>query len=163
MGLEFPCRDNNAEHSVEPKTDEAGGSIDDNFASISFTVVNGVCEWDWGSWALDRLCLRWLFTRWPAARADINDNSPANTVAHTIWASCLAFSPGVSELLPLHPSICKHADWALNIVPPPTVPTSIQGIVQVIYKSPLPLISISVEHILLQTFWAASYWNKSWK
>ena len=33
--------------------------------------------------AVDRLCLRWLRTRWPAARADIRLSSPASTVAHT--------------------------------------------------------------------------------
>ena len=43
----------------------------------------------------DRLCLRWLRTRWPSASADMSDSSPASTVAATIRASCFEFSPGV--------------------------------------------------------------------
>ena len=34
--------------------------------------------------ALDRLCLKWLFTKWPSVKADIRDNSPARTVAAII-------------------------------------------------------------------------------
>lgn len=45
------------------------------------------------------------------------------------------------------------------MVPPPTVPISIDGMVQLIYKSSLvgPLASIKVIQFELPTFWAASW------
>jgi len=56
----------------------------------------------------DLLCVRWLLTRCPAARAERSESSPAKTVAHTILASCVAFSPGFSWWGPCTPSICKQ-------------------------------------------------------
>lgn len=55
------------------------------------------------------LCVMWLLTRWPAARADMSDSSPASTVAHTTLASCLAFSPGQTWLAPCTPNIWTYA------------------------------------------------------
>lgn len=43
---------------------------------------------------VERLCFICERTKWPAANADNNDNSPANTVAQTICANSLVFSPG---------------------------------------------------------------------
>lgn len=82
-----------------------------------------------------RLWIRWLWTRWPAASAEHSDSSPAITVAQMIRASCCAFAPGVSAFAPCTPRIFRHADCAGNDVPPPTVPTSMQGIVTDMYKS----------------------------
>lgn len=59
------------------------------------------------------LYLRWLLTRWPAARAPIRDSSPANTVPHTTRASCLALCPGFSGFGPWIPSIWK-ANLTIN-------------------------------------------------
>lgn len=39
---------------------------------------------------------KWLLIRWPAARADINDSSPASTAAHTTFANWSAWAPGRS-------------------------------------------------------------------
>jgi len=47
------------------------------------------------------LCCKWLFTRWPAASADISDSSPASTVPHTMRANLFAFSPGHSLFAPV--------------------------------------------------------------
>ena len=52
------------------------------------------------------LCVRWLLTRCPAARAERRDSSPASTVPHTILASWVAFSPGLLWWAPCTPSIC---------------------------------------------------------
>lgn len=46
------------------------------------------------------LCCKWLFTRWPAASADMSESSPASTVPHTMRANLLAFSPGHSLFAP---------------------------------------------------------------
>lgn len=56
------------------------------------------------------LCVMWLLTRWPAARAAISESSPASTVAHTTLASCRALSPGHSWLAPCTPSICTYTN-----------------------------------------------------
>lgn len=58
----------------------------------------------------DLLCRRWLFTRWPAARADMRDSSPARTVPHTTRASWTAFPPGLSPWGPCTPSIWARRD-----------------------------------------------------
>lgn len=53
---------------------------------------------------------------------------------------------------------CRHACWGSRLVPPPTVPISIDGMVQLIYKSSFvgPLASIKVIQFELPTFCAAS-------
>lgn len=65
----------------------------------------------------------WLLTSWPAARADIKDNSPARTEPATMVANSLEFDPGESLLAPFTPSRFRHADCDASWVPPPTVPT----------------------------------------
>uniref|UniRef100_A0A1A9ZMB7 Uncharacterized protein n=1 Tax=Glossina pallidipes TaxID=7398 RepID=A0A1A9ZMB7_GLOPL len=92
-------------------------------------------------------------------KAAIRLNSPAITVAHTICASFLALSPGLFRLLPRTPSKSRQAPCAGKQVPPPTVPTSSDGIVQVMYKSSLlsPRHAIRVEQLLDVTFWAGSW------
>lgn len=76
-----------------------------------------------GAGLLARLYCMWLLTRWPAARADISDSSPASTAPATIMAKHWAFCPGDSVLGPFTPRRSKHADCAAKCVPPPTVPT----------------------------------------
>ena len=46
------------------------------------------------------LCLMWLLTRWPAAKADMRESSPASTAAHTIRARLVALVPGSSLCAP---------------------------------------------------------------
>ena len=54
---------------------------------------------------------------------------------------------------------CRQADWAGRKVPPPTVPTSMEGMVQETLKSApsWPQGSIRVRQLELPTFWAGSY------
>lgn len=52
------------------------------------------------------LCLMWLLTRWPAAKADMRDSSPASTAPHTIRARLVAFVPGSSWWAP-----CTRSSW----------------------------------------------------
>ena len=54
------------------------------------------------------LCFIWLFTRCPAANADINESSPASTVAQMTLAKIDALWPGMSAHDPRTPSICKR-------------------------------------------------------
>lgn len=50
--------------------------------------------------AEERLCLKWLLTKCPAASADIRDNSPAKTVPQTMRAKLHAFWPGLVSCEP---------------------------------------------------------------
>lgn len=70
---------------------------------------------------------------------------------------------GVWTLCLIHHT-CKQACWGSRLVPPPTVPISIDGMVQLIYKSSFvgPLASIKVIQFELPTFCAAS-WKKEKK
>lgn len=82
--------------------------------SFSFTVVSDECLDDSEyKFSLERLWVRWLFTKCPAASAESSDSSPAITVAQTIRASWLAFSPGVSGFGPYTPSIWT-IKWHIN-------------------------------------------------
>lgn len=72
---------------------------------------------------VDLLYFMWLFTSWPAARADMRESSPARTEPAIMVARRLAFAPGVSKLAPLTPSRSKQADCEASWVPPPIVPT----------------------------------------
>lgn len=114
-----------------------------------------------GRLAEDRLCFRWDLTRWPALRADMRESSPASTVPQMIRARVLAFSPGFSRCGPWTPNILRQAAWAGRIVPPPTVPTSREGIVQEMKRSfpSSPHGSMRVMQLLLPTFCAGS-WQK---
>ena len=51
----------------------------------------------------DRLCFMCDRTKWPAARADSNDSSAANTVPQTTWASSEEFDPGAVVEQPFKP------------------------------------------------------------
>mmetsp|Transcript_1520 Transcript_1520/g.3959 ORF Transcript_1520/g.3959 Transcript_1520/m.3959 type:complete len:221 (-) Transcript_1520:1623-2285(-) len=90
-----------------------------------------------------------------AASADSKLNSPAMVAAATTVASFLALAPGVTPP-PLHPIASRQAACAGNDVPPPTVPTSMLGIVQHIHKSPLTSSSIRVMQLDDSTFCAGS-------
>lgn len=79
-----------------------------------------------GAWLL--LCAICALTRWPAASAPQRLSSPARTLAATILASRRAFSPGWVGWAPLTPSRSRQALCGSRTVPPPMVPTSIEGI-----------------------------------
>ena len=81
--------------------------------------------------------------RWPAARALMRESSPAMTAAAMIRASWRAFSPGVVWWAPRMPSMSRTACWGARTVPPPTVPTSMEGIVTVTRRS-CPLFVLEV-------------------
>jgi hypothetical protein len=83
-----------------------------------------------------RLWAMWLLTRCPAANALHNDNSPANTAAATILASLRALSPGFVGCEPRTPRRSSIAACGSRIVPPPNVPTSIDGIETLICSDP---------------------------
>lgn len=86
-----------------------------------------------------RLCAMCALTRWPAARAEHRLSSPASTAAATIRASWRALSPGLVGWEPRTPSSSSIADCASRIVPPPMVPTSMDGIETEICRFPLTL------------------------
>lgn len=92
----------------------------------------------------DLLCAMCAWTRCPAASALHSDNSPANTVAATIRERRRAFSPGVMGWAPRTPSMSSMADWGSRIVPPPRVPTSIEGIETEICREPRRLCHVSL-------------------
>mmetsp|Transcript_1132 Transcript_1132/g.2546 ORF Transcript_1132/g.2546 Transcript_1132/m.2546 type:complete len:221 (+) Transcript_1132:424-1086(+) len=94
-------------------------------------------------------------TRVLAARAASKLSSPAIVAAATTVASFLALAPGV-DAPPLQPMASRHDAWAGREVPPPTVPTSMLGIVQHIHRSPLSCSSISVIQLEDSTFCAGS-------
>ena len=115
------------------------------------------------------LCSMWDLTKCPSAKADRIESSPARTAPQVIMASSLAFLPGSSgqeslihgseeqeSLIPgsseaLIPSISRAADWAGRTVPPPTVPTSIEGMVHEMCKLG-PSALVKVMQLELQTF-----------
>ena len=51
----------------------------------------------------ERLCFMCDRTKWPAANADSNDSSAANTVPQTTWASSEELAPGVEVEQPFSP------------------------------------------------------------
>mmetsp|Transcript_35788 Transcript_35788/g.83528 ORF Transcript_35788/g.83528 Transcript_35788/m.83528 type:complete len:308 (+) Transcript_35788:566-1489(+) len=102
-----------------------------------------------------RLCCRCALSRWPAESADMSESSPAMTVAATTVASSRELAPGLSREAPATPSIPRHALCGARMVPPPTVPTSIDGIVHEMWRSS-PAAEMSVMHCDDSTFCAAS-------
>lgn len=58
---------------------------------------------------------------------------------------------------------CRQADCGGSTVPPPTVPISMDGIVQLMNRSSFvsPVTSISVMQLELEIFWAGSYMRYS--
>lgn len=86
-----------------------------------------------------RLCAIWLLTKWPAARALQRDNSPARTAAATIRASLRALSPGLVGCEPRTPRRSSIAACGSRIVPPPRVPTSMEGMETEIWRLPRKL------------------------
>lgn len=90
-----------------------------------------------------RLWAMWALTRWPAQRALLSDSSPASTPAPMMRASWRALSPGVSWWAPRTPSRSSMALWGSRIVPPPMVPTSIEGMETEIWRLPFMLRRVS--------------------
>lgn len=90
-----------------------------------------------GTWL--RLCAICALTRCPAAKALQRLSSPARTAAPMIRASFRAFSPGLVGCEPRTPSMSSMADCASRMVPPPNVPTSIDGIETLICRLSLLL------------------------
>lgn len=90
-----------------------------------------------GALLFKEICAR---MRWPAANADMRDSSPAMTDAAMRRASLRALWPGDVEFAPRIPSISKTAPCGARTVPPPTVPTSMEGIEQVISRSSPPFV-----------------------
>ncbi|VEU40590.1 unnamed protein product [Pseudo-nitzschia multistriata] len=97
----------------------------------------------------------WAWTNVLAASAASRLSSPAIVAAATTVASFLALAPGV-EPPPLHPIASRQAACAGSEVPPPTVPTSMLGIVQHIQRSPFSFSSIRVMQLEDSTFCAGS-------
>lgn len=87
-----------------------------------------------------RLWAMCAFTRCPAARAAHRLSSPARTEAAMIRDNWRAFSPGVVGWEPRTPSRSSMADCASRMVPPPIVPTSMEGIDTAIWRLPLLLL-----------------------
>lgn len=123
-----------------------------------------------------RLCVMCARMRSPAASALIKLSSPAITALATMRASCWAFWPGCVGCAPLMPRRLRTPPWGARTVPPPTVPTSIEGMVTVIRRSrslftlsenmsasfsrqfwKVTHASIPVRHIELSTTWAGSW------
>ncbi|KAH3682699.1 hypothetical protein WICPIJ_006327 [Wickerhamomyces pijperi] len=80
-----------------------------------------------------------------------NDNSPARTKEATILANCLALSPG-TVAGPLTPNNSNMEPCGSKIVPPPIVPTSMDGIDTEIFKSPSSVSSNKVIQLEDSTF-----------
>ena len=85
----------------------------------------------------ERLCAIWALTRCPAASAALSDNSPASTAAAMILARRRALSPGFVGCAPRTPRRSSMADWGSRMVPPPMVPTSMEGMETEIWRLPL--------------------------
>ena len=84
-----------------------------------------------------RLCAMCARTRCPAASALFKLSSPARTLAAMIRASFWEFPPGLVGWEPLSPRRSNIALCGSRTVPPPIVPTSIQGIDTLIWRLPL--------------------------
>merc|ERR1719419_163608 len=80
------------------------------------------------------------------------------TVAQTTRASVAALDPGDSLLDPCTPRIFRQAACGGRTVPPPIVPTSMEGIVQLMKRSSpfSPVGSSTVIQLELHTVWAGS-------
>jgi len=125
------------------------GSLDSIDSLVSVEVVGGFFL----------LCCMWDRTRWLAAKAAIRESSPANTAPPMMVASFLALDPGGRSggEGPLTPSIARQPPWAWRVVPPPTVPTSTEGMVTDTCRlSPSSAKSITVMQLEDSTFWAGS-------
>ena len=85
------------------------------------------------------LCAMCALTRWPAQSALFRLSSPANTPAAMTRASWRALSPGAVGCAPRTPRRSSMADWGSRMVPPPMVPTSIEGMETEIWRSPRTL------------------------
>mmetsp|Transcript_7878 Transcript_7878/g.26807 ORF Transcript_7878/g.26807 Transcript_7878/m.26807 type:complete len:225 (+) Transcript_7878:242-916(+) len=102
----------------------------------------------------------WLRTRWLAASAAMSESSPARTAAATMVPRRRALVPGASgaRAAPRHPIISRHAPCAGSEVPPPTVPTSMLGMVTLTWRlSPSSATSMRVMQLELSTFCAGSW------
>ena len=92
------------------------------------------------SWALHfRFKSMWLLTNDPATSTEQRFNSPAKTPAATMRANSWALRPGVFTSGPRTPRRSSIVLCDSNTVPPPTVPTSRDGMDTDICKAPLTL------------------------
>mmetsp|Transcript_22188 Transcript_22188/g.51237 ORF Transcript_22188/g.51237 Transcript_22188/m.51237 type:complete len:287 (+) Transcript_22188:168-1028(+) len=109
-------------------------------AAASAAAAAGAAGWGF------LLCCMCAFTSSFAARAESNESSPAMTAAATMRPNFCALSPGFfgAREAPLTPIISRHCAWAGSEVPPPTVPTSIEGIEHEICRSGPPSPSESI-------------------
>eukprot|EP00967_Tisochrysis_lutea_P132551 scaffold231562_cov28-Tisochrysis_lutea.AAC.1 len=102
----------------------------------------------------ERIFSKWARIRWPAESAESSDSSPARTAPATIVASSRALEPGSFGAAPATPSISRQARCGRKIVPPPTVPTSIDGIVHETCKSTPPLVGSRSRAVTILEAWA---------
>jgi len=98
----------------------------------------------------------WACIKWPTDKALSSESSPAITPPPITRASVRALCPGLFASDPATPSKVNMAFCPGRDVPPPTVPTSREGMVTLMYKSPLGSFSISVMQLDDSTFWAGS-------
>jgi hypothetical protein len=75
----------------------------------------------------DRFCAMCALTRWPAARAAHRAGSAAKAAPPMMRARRLAFSQGGVGCDSWTPSLSSIVAWGSRMVPPPKVPTSIDG------------------------------------
>mmetsp|Transcript_17910 Transcript_17910/g.39715 ORF Transcript_17910/g.39715 Transcript_17910/m.39715 type:complete len:242 (+) Transcript_17910:347-1072(+) len=99
-------------------------------------------------------------TSWLAARAAMRLSSPASTADPTICASLRALSPGTEPgplAAPRTPQMSRQPACAGRWVPPPTVPTSMEGMVTLTCRDlRSSAYSMMVRQLLLSTFCAGS-------
>mmetsp|Transcript_12201 Transcript_12201/g.34424 ORF Transcript_12201/g.34424 Transcript_12201/m.34424 type:complete len:238 (-) Transcript_12201:703-1416(-) len=87
----------------------------------------------------------------------MSESSPARTLAATTRASFLELPPGASVWLPDMPRRRRAARWEGRWVPPPTVPTSMDGMETEQYMLPSSFSSNWVMQLDDSTTWAGSW------
>ena len=93
----------------------------------------------------------------------MSESSPARTAPATTIARVAALAPGASAAAPATPRSSRHAFCGLRCVPPPTVPTSIDGIVTEIRSAaPLPSASGGTASMSVMQFDDSTFCAASW-
>lgn len=103
--------------------------------------------------AAERLCCMCALTRWPAAKALHRESSPASVAAAMMRARRREFSPALVGCGPRTPSMSSMALWGSRMVPPPRVPTSMEGMETEIWREPRRL-----ANMLAKTFEVGRAW-----